>query len=70
MKNEPVMGFMNKFFRYVPDELQFSLKGSFGTGRGQSETGRYAEDMGVNGHVRLLVDHRGDHVSGFAAHAG
>lgn len=47
----------------------FGLEGCFGVG-GEADPGGDAEDVGIDGHVGLLVDDGGDDVGGFAAYAG
>ena len=37
---------------------------------GQADAGGDPEDMGIDGHIGLVIDDRGDDVGGFAADAG
>jgi hypothetical protein len=55
MQDKPVVGLMYKLPRDVFDELLFGLQGCLGI-TGKTKPSGNPEYMGVNGHVRLLVN--------------
>jgi hypothetical protein len=56
MEDQPVVGFVYQVFGDMADELFFSLQWILCT-TGQAQPGGNPEDMGVYGHIGLLVDH-------------
>lgn len=60
---------MNLITRNEFQQLSFSRERCFGI-YGQTDPGRDAEDMGIDGHIGLVIDNRSDDVGGFAADAG
>jgi len=69
MEDEPVVSQMDHFAGDEFEELSFGRQGCFGI-YGETDAGGHAEDVGIHGHVGLVVDHGGDDIGGFAADAG
>jgi hypothetical protein len=68
MKDEPVVGDGSLVHRDVP--LQVLLYGQGSGALGKPQPMRYPENVGIYGNHGLVIDYGGNHVGGFAAHAG
>ena len=63
------MSFVYEFFGDVCDELLFGLKRRFGP-RCEAKPCRNTKHVRIYSHIRLLVDHRCDHIGRFAPYTG
>ena len=63
------MGHVNEIAGNQLDQLFFCRQRCFGI-EGQTDAGRYAEYMGIDGHIGLLVYDGGDDIGRFAAYSG
>ena len=69
VQDKPVMGFVHEVAGNEFQQLLFGGQRRFGID-GKPYAGGDTEDMGIDGHIGLLIDDGGDDIGGFAAHAG
>jgi hypothetical protein len=68
VQDQPVMGDMDHFAGNELQQLLLGGKRRFSV-HGQADTGGDAEDMGIDGHIRLVIDNGSDYIGGFATDA-
>jgi hypothetical protein len=68
MKDKPVMGLGNVFLRDMPDKLFFYFQGGFAILIYKPEPFGNPENMGINSHCGLVVNHRRNNIGSFTSH--